>query len=311
MTSGSISGATVQVYQGSTLITAGTTDANGNISFNLPFGQYTVIVSKTGSTTVSYLIVVTQAAQNEVLNLPQNPIQVPVMAISESLSDSASAAVTSTTNESMSDSVSASITPAVTESLRETPAANSSVLQTESLAETPSVAASATFWTLVIQTAYAGDPAFSQGTVSPSSPASAGSGVNISTTATTKQYSLYSYEIADGTIVNNNSATTFEPVNTAHSYAFAAQPLGSRHLLVAVFAAAWEAVIRVSGPGTTTNTGTFEVASGQTISVTATANSGHSFLYWTLDGEIVSTSVSYTCPAQQVGTSHVLTANFV
>ena len=63
MTSGPVSGATVQVYQGSTLITAGTTDANGNISFNLPFGQYTVIVSKTGSTTVSYLIVVTQVAQ--------------------------------------------------------------------------------------------------------------------------------------------------------------------------------------------------------------------------------------------------------
>ena len=310
MSSGPVSGATVQVYQGSTLITAATTDANGNVSFNLPFGQYTVTISKPGSTTVSYPLVVTQAAQEEVLNLPQNPIQVPVIALQESMSDSASAIITTAVTETMSDIVSASVTPVVGESLRETTSVNISVGQTQSLNETASVVASAAVWTLIIQTAYPGDPAFGQGTVSPSSPATAGSGVNIAATATTKQYSLYSYEIADGATVNNNSSTTFESVNTTHAYTFATQPVGSRHLLVAVFTAAWEAMIGVSGPGTTNRTGTYEAANGQTISATATPNSGHSFLYWTLDGEIVSTSTSYTCPAQPVGTSHILTANF-
>ena len=310
MTSGPVSGATVQVYQGTTLITAATTDVNGNVSFNLPFGQYTVVVSKSGSTTVSYLLVVTQVAQEEVLNLPQNPIQVPVMAFSESISDSASASIATTTSEGMSDSTSVSITPAVSEGIIETSAVNVSVVQSESLTEVPSVAVSAIVWTLIIQIAYPGDPALNQGTVSPNSPATAGTGVNISTTATTKQYSLYSYEIADGATVNNNSSTTFELVNTAHAYTFASQPIGSRHLLVAVFSAAWEAVIGISGPGTTNRTGTYEVASGQTINATASPNSGHSFLYWTLDGEIVSTNASFTLSAQLVGTSHVLTANF-
>jgi hypothetical protein len=309
MTSGPISGATVQVYQGTTLITAATTDVNGNVSFNLPFGQYNVVISKNGSTTVSYLLVVTQVAQEEILNLPQNPIQVPVMAFSESMSDSASASIATTTSEGMSDLASVSITPAVSEGVRETPAVTISVVQGQSLTEATSVVASITVWTLIIQLAYQ-DPSLSQGIVSPSSPASAGNGVSISTTATTKQYSLYSYEIADGATVNNNSATTFELVNTAHPYTFVAQPLGSRHLLVAVFSASWEAMIGVSGPGTTNRTGTFEVANGQTINATASPNSGHSLLYWMLDGEIVSTSASFTCPAQPVGTSHVLTANF-
>jgi hypothetical protein len=41
-------------------------------------------------------------------------------------------------------------------------------------------------------------------------------------------------------------------------------------------------------------TGGGEVAEGSTTTVTATANSGHTFVHWTENGRVVSTSTSYT-----------------
>ena len=295
MASGPVSGTTVQIYQGTTLITAGTTDANGNVPFSLPFGQYTVIISKQGSTTTSYQLVLTQAYQEEVLNLPQNPIAVPVFQVAETLSEPVP---------------SVTVNSSVSEQITETPQASNASSENESMSETPSVAILPTAWTLNI-VVYPADTSLNQGTIIPSGTQNAGTGVAIPTTATTKQFALYSYEIADGSTVNNNSGTNSEPINTTHTYTFAAQTLGSRHNLFVYFKAAWEILVNVSGGGTTNISGTYEVAGGSSISVTATPNSGHAFAYWTLDGEVVSTISSFVCPAQAVGTSHVLIANFV
>lgn len=295
MTSGPVSGATVQIYQGTTLITAGTTDVNGNVPFSLPFGQYTVIISKQGSTTTSYQLVLTQAYQEEVLNLPQNPIAVPVFQVAETLSEPVP---------------SVTVNSSVSEQITETPQASNASSENESMSETPSVAILPAAWTLNI-VVYPADTSLNQGTITPSGTQTAGTGVAIPTTATTKQFALYSYEIADGSTVNNNSGTNSEPINTTHTYTFAAQTLGSRHNLFVYFKAAWEILVNISGAGTTNISGTYEVAGGSSISITAAPNSGHAFAYWTLDGEIVSTSSSFACPAQAVGTSHVLIANFM
>jgi hypothetical protein len=44
--------------------------------------------------------------------------------------------------------------------------------------------------------------------------------------------------------------------------------------------------------GTVSGAGTF--AEGSSVTVTATANNGHTFVHWTRNGAVVSTSPSYT-----------------
>ncbi|MEI7675593.1 MAG: starch-binding protein, partial [Bacteroidales bacterium] len=58
--------------------------------------------------------------------------------------------------------------------------------------------------------------------------------------------------------------------------------------------------------GTITGSGSYQ--SGQSCTITATANSGYNFVNWTEDGVEVSTSMSYTFT---VGASRTLVANFV
>ncbi len=130
--------------------------------------------------------------------------------------------------------------------------------------------------------------------------------------ATTKQFLLFYYSFLEGTgTVNSNTSTISEAVGTTHSYTVPAQTLGSRKLLRSYFRKAWEAVVSVDGAGTTNKTGTYEVLEGNTFAVTATANVGHLFLYWTLDGIPVSNSASFTFPAQEPACSHQLVAHFL
>ena len=116
--------------------------------------------------------------------------------------------------------------------------------------------------------------------------------------------------LKDGTLVNDNTATTYEAVGTAHSYSYPAQTVGSTHLLFGFFRAAWELVVSVSGGGTTNHTGTFEVADGSSSPSITASNGTQTFRYWLLDGDIYSESAAITLTAQQAGTTHTLTAVF-
>jgi hypothetical protein len=82
-------------------------------------------------------------------------------------------------------------------------------------------------------------------------------------------------------------------VSTSASYTFT---LNSNATLVANFASAQQYTIAVSASpsagGTVSGGGTFAAGSSQTV--TATANSGYSFVNWTANGSVLSTSASYT-----------------
>lgn len=135
-------------------------------------------------------------------------------------------------------------------------------------------------------------------------------GVSVTTIGTTKQFLIYYYSRLDGTVVNDNGAPTSEAVGTTHSYVVAAQTLGTRKKFQSYFRKAWEAVVSLDGAGSTNKTGTYEVLEGNTFAVTATANVGHLFLYWTLNGIPVSNSTTYTFPAQEPACSHQIVAHF-
>jgi hypothetical protein len=77
------------------------------------------------------------------------------------------------------------------------------------------------------------------------------------------------------------------------------------------FRKAWEAVVSVDGAGTTNRTGTYEILDGQQLPIVATADLGHIFLYWTLDGKIISTATSVNVPDQEGATSHEIVAHFL
>jgi uncharacterized protein YegP (UPF0339 family) len=82
-------------------------------------------------------------------------------------------------------------------------------------------------------------------------------------------------------------------VSTSESYTFT---LSANTTLVADFAAPKEYAIKVSASpsadGTVSGGGTF--VGGTSETVTATPKSGHTFLHWTENGKVVSTSENYT-----------------
>ncbi len=138
-----------------------------------------------------------------------------------------------------------------------------------------------------------------------------GAGVTVATIGTTRQFLLYHYSRLDSTVVNNNGSTISEEVGTTHNYTVSAQTLGSRKKFQSYFRKAWEAVVSVDGAGTTNKTGTYEILEGNTFAVTATADLGHLFLYWTLNGIPISNSASFTFPAQEPACSHQIVAHFL
>jgi hypothetical protein len=94
-------------------------------------------------------------------------------------------------------------------------------------------------------------------------------------------------------------------VSSSASYTFT---LNSNRSLVANFTSVNYTITTSSSPaagGTTTGSGTF--AAGSSRTVTATANSGYSFVNWTENGSVASTSASYTFT---LNSSRTLVANF-
>ena len=70
----------------------------------------------------------------------------------------------------------------------------------------------------------------------------------------------------------------------------------------------WCTITAISNPmdgGTISGAGTFP--SGQTVNISATNSSGHTFINWTEDGKVVSTSPDYTF---NINSNRILTANF-
>jgi len=93
--------------------------------------------------------------------------------------------------------------------------------------------------------------------------------------------------------------------STSSSYTF---PLSANRTLVANFTINTYTVTLSSNPaagGTTTGAGSFNA--GSSVTVTASANNGYTFVNWTENGNIASTSSSYTFP---LNANRALVANF-
>lgn len=294
-----VEGALVEVIQYQEIIESGTTNANGEIEFTLPIGTYFVRVSKNGYITHTYMMECLLAKECRVLNLPIEPVWIQGLQFAEVMAESPLVSNATRVVETMALAPNVSLftqDPLFTLSISATAAKNP------------------TTWRLQVV-----EPVSSDGGQSiPSdaiSPAigntDSGAGVTVNHIATTKQFLLFYYSFLEGTgTVNNNSSTTSEAVGTTHTYTVPAQTLGSRKLLRSYFRKAWEAIVSVDGAGTTNKTGTFEVLEGNTFAVTATADVGHVFLNWTLNGIVVSNLATFTFPAQEPACSHQIVAHF-
>jgi hypothetical protein len=295
-----VEGALVEVIQYEEIVESGTSDANGEIEFTLPIGTYFVRVSKNGYIMHTYMLECLVAKECLVLNLPIEPVWIQGLQFIEA----------------MTEAPTVSKTPSVVETIALTPKVS---LFTEdplySLSISAVAAKNPTTWRLQVVEPSASDGGLAVPTdaISPAiGNTDSCSGVTVSHIATTKQFLLFYYSFLEGTgTVNSNTSTTSEAVGTTHSYTVPAQTLGSRKLLRSYFRKTWEAVVSVDGAGTTNKTGTHEVLEGNTFAVTATANVGHLFLYWTLDGIPVSNSASFTFPAQEPACSHQIVAHFL
>jgi hypothetical protein len=295
-----VEGALVEVIQYEEIVESGSSDANGEIEFSLPIGTYFVRVSKNGYITHTYMLECLVAKECLVLNLPIEPVWIQGLQFIET----------------MTETPAVSKTPGVVETMILTPRVS---LFTEDPVYSLSISAAAvkspTSWRLQVVEPSASDGglAVPADAISPAiGNTDSGSGVTVSHIATTKQFLLFYYSFFEGTgTVNSNTSTISEAVGTTHSYTVPAQTLGSRKLLRSYFRKAWEAVVSVDGAGTTNKTGTHEVLEGNTFAVTATANGGHLFLYWTLNGIPVSNSASFTFPALESACSHQLVAHFL
>jgi hypothetical protein len=295
-----LEGALVEVIQYEEIVASGNTDANGEVEFSLPIGTYFVRVSKNGYITHTYMMECLVAKECRVLNLPLEPLWIQGLRFEESLSE-----LPSVSND-----------PQVQQTMALTP--NVSLFTEDpvfSLSMSAAAAKNPPTWRLQVVEPVCSDggQAIPADAISPAiGLTESGSGVTVTHIATTKQFLLFYYSYLEGTgTVNSNSSTTSEAVGTTHSYIVAAQTLGSRKLLRSYFRKAWEAVVSVDGAGTTNKTGTYEVLEGNTFVVTATADVGHIFLYWTIDGIPVSNSSSFTFPAQEPACSHQIVAHFL
>jgi hypothetical protein len=295
-----LEGALVEVIQYEEIVESGNTDANGEIEFTLPIGTYFVRVSKNRYITHTYFMECLVAKECRVLNLPIEPVWIQGLQFIEV----------------MTEMPAVSKTPGVVETMALSPRVS---LFTEdpvfSLSMSAVAAKSPTTWRLQVVESSASDGglAVPADAISPAvGNIDSGSGVTVAHIATTKQFLLFYYSFLEGTgTVNSNTSTTNEAVGTTHSYTVPAQTLGSRKLLRSYFRKAWEAVVSVDGAGTTNKTGTYEVLEGNTFSVTATANVGHLFLYWTLNGNPVSNATTFTFPAQEPACSHQIVGHFL
>lgn len=294
-----VEGALVEVIQYEEIVESGITDVKGEIAFTLPVGTYFVRVSKNGYITHMYVMECLLAKECRVLNLPIEPIWIQGLRFTES----------------MNEAPAVSNAPRVLEIMTLTPGASLFTQDpTFALTMSASAAKNPTTWRLVVV-----EPVCSDGglaiPVDAISPATGntdrGSGVTVATIGTTRQFLLYHYSRLDSTVVNDNSSVTSEAVGTAHNYTVAAQTLGSRKKFQSHFRKAWEAIVSVDGAGTTNKTGTYEVLEGTTFAVSATADVGHLFLYWTLNGIPISNSATYTFPAQEPACSHQIVAHFL
>lgn len=295
-----IQGALVEVFQYEEIVESGTTDANGEVEFSLPIGTYFVRVSKDGYITHFYTVECLVAKECRVLNLPVEPLWMQGLQFSETMSEFPAVSNSPRVEENLSLSPSVSI-------FTEDPVF--------SLSMSAVAAKNPTTWRLQVVEPVSSDG----GQIIPAdavSPAignrDSGSGVTVAHITTTKQFLLFYYSFLEGTgTVNNNSSVTNEAVGTTHSYTVPAQTLGSRKLMRSYFRKAWEAVVSVDGAGSTNKTGTYEVLDGNTFAVSATADVGHLFLYWTVDGIPISNSSSFTFPAQEPACSHQIVAHFL
>ncbi len=300
MPGGLVQGCTVDVYQYGSLVATGTTDENGDCTFALPYGSYTIVLSKEGSTTTSYDIAVVKPTQKEILNIPQTPIPV----INFSIQNGFGAQGPLLIQVHLADATqSISISSPVVEIPTPIP---------QSITVAPSVEKKIGLWLLRWWHVYSDEGTLNKGSFTPSpSPVETALGSSCATTATTKQFCLYSQCIYDkSTVVNDNSSTVYEAIDTAHNYTVPSTT--GMHTLRVYWKPAYEYVVTTSGAGTTNKTGTCEIAEGSTIgSITATANTDHIFLYWLLDGDIYSFSATISPPEQLKGTNHTLTAYFL
>jgi len=295
-----VEGALVEVIQYEEIVESGTTDADGKIEFSLPIGTYFVRVSKNGYIAHTYWVECLVAKECRVLNLPVEPLWIQGLQFPEAMSEGAAASNSPRVEENMT------LSPGVS-------------LFTEdpvfSLSMSAGAAKNPTTWRLQVVEPVSSDGGqlIAADAISPAiGNRDSGSGVTVAHVATTKQFLLFCYSFLEGTgTVNNNSSTTSEAVGTAHNYTVPVQTLGSRKLLRSYFRKAWEAVVSVDGAGTTNKTGTYEVLEGSTFAVTATADAGHIFLNWTLNGVFVTDSRTCTFPAQDPACSYQLVAHFL
>ena len=72
----------------------------------------------------------------------------------------------------------------------------------------------------------------------------------------------------------------------------------------------WTLTISSSSGGTVTPSGSQTVNVGNSVNVTAYADSGHYLASWNLDGSILPNTTKLTIPSQSSGSSHTLQANF-
>ncbi|MGF7080289.1 InlB B-repeat-containing protein [Mucilaginibacter sp. UYCu711] len=123
-------------------------------------------------------------------------------------------------------------------------------------------------------------------------------GTNVTVTATPSAgFSFVNWKNTDGSIASVSPAYTFQIVaNRTLTATFSAVP------------ASQFALVLSSSPiagGSTTGSGSY--SAGTSVTATATANPGYTFVNWTDNGAIVSTSAAYTFP---LAANRALVANF-
>jgi hypothetical protein len=208
---------------------------------------------------------------------------------------------------------SVSLTPTVDSSMVQNSTVTITPMGALTMAEDPTVASTPGTWTLIFWKYLFSQLVNDQAIYSPACGKYTIPDANGDQTisVTTGQYSIWIYYYQDGNLIQTGAG--IEKVGTAHVLTCYQPPTGNICDVMAIVSNAWECVLSASGGGSISSpsagAGTYEIVASSTFSVSETPN-GKIFDGWFLDGSFVSSSSSYTCPAQTSGTTHTLEARF-
>ena len=133
----------VAIYSGGALVQSMDTDSDGEASFTLPLGNYTVVLSKTGYVTTTYTAMLVRASETRVLNLPSIPAQIGNIAAALAMSEAPTVSKTAVVAPSLALTPTVTITP--------------DIRPVNTTSEVPTVSKIPTTWRLCIETPFYGN----------------------------------------------------------------------------------------------------------------------------------------------------------